>query len=741
MLTPVRFLNSSWKINLVLLLSSFSIYCFYFGDIFLQLNSLLSSNTLDSLKNYYTFVYHIQQDDELLHFAGMNFPYGEHIVYTDCQPMLSFLLRLLPFAHPYLIGILHALLFLSFIVSPLILFKIFGRLNIDRWSSFFISLGIALLAPQFVKINGGHYALAYGCIIPYAIYLLLTYLQTRALKTLVLIFLYNCFLFSLHPYLGFCGALFTFISLVVDAVLNRGKKLILQTTLQALFAGILPLVLFKFFMVLTDHHPNRPEEPFGAEVLVENLDSLLAPEFGPFQSLLESLFPNRTLHYEGHSYLGFAIIVLSCLSVPLVLIYFKKIKFQVAMSSIFIASLFLLFLAFGLHNKLFDLLHIQSLTFKQLRATSRFAWYFYYTLPLFVIPPLYHLAQSKWEPARFQRLSMLLSVLIFISNLTEAHYFFQKDQSSFWNCRNVFNPALLNQEEKLNLQRLHEQKSQAIVPLPVFHGGSEFYDKLGFNNSMLPAMLYSFHSGLPILSSLMSRTSIEETENSLSLLNSYRRHRAAVALLNGHSFFVLKTNDALLPDEERLTGHVHYVASNDSLQFGFIEQNDFLSSKKDSSVLVLPAGKNQMADSSAVVYIHHEDRKPFIPALVKDYEHLFKLDSNQITSGDYVLSIHYYFEKYTYRAVACDLIVTRDDAKSSEWFYILPVRYMSGFYPGYGVVERSIYLDRHYSYGFMLKGGSDLSYRVSDVLLRPKNLTVVVPQAKDTLLNNFPIAQ
>ena len=45
-------------------------------------------------------------DQQALVFNGMNFPFGEHVIYTDCQPILTFILRLLPFTHNYLIGII-----------------------------------------------------------------------------------------------------------------------------------------------------------------------------------------------------------------------------------------------------------------------------------------------------------------------------------------------------------------------------------------------------------------------------------------------------------------------------------------------------------------------------------------------------------------------------------------------------------------------------------------------------------
>src|SRR5437868_5534070 len=90
-----------------LFLAGMIIYLCYFPQVLLHPNQVMSNNQEDALKNYYTFVYHTTHDKEMLKFEGMNYPFGEHVVYTDCQPVLSFILRLLPFTHPYLVGILH----------------------------------------------------------------------------------------------------------------------------------------------------------------------------------------------------------------------------------------------------------------------------------------------------------------------------------------------------------------------------------------------------------------------------------------------------------------------------------------------------------------------------------------------------------------------------------------------------------------------------------------------------------
>ena len=97
----------------------------------------------------------------------MNYPFGEHVVYADCQPLLTVVLKPMTFAHSYLVGFLHFLIFASLIITPAIIYYIFRELETDSLASVFISLAISLLSPQFLKINAGHHGLAYTCIIPF----------------------------------------------------------------------------------------------------------------------------------------------------------------------------------------------------------------------------------------------------------------------------------------------------------------------------------------------------------------------------------------------------------------------------------------------------------------------------------------------------------------------------------------------------------------------------------------------
>jgi hypothetical protein len=203
---------------------------------------------------------------------------------------------------------------------------------------------------------------------------------------------------------------------------------------------------------------------------------------------------------------------------------------------------------------------------------------------------------------------------------------------------------------------------------------------------------------------------------------------------------VIKTKDALLPDENRLLRKVKLSGGNDTLQFGYITKKDLLARKTDEIAYFLDHQATHLPNSlKPFAFIPFEDRKPFNSSSLNDYEKIISLDSNTIHPGTYVVSFHYHYQEKTYRAVACDLIVTRANHKGSEWQYILPVRYLSGFYPGYGVFEYAIDLTAANTYEFILKGNYGGNYKISDFMLRPANTTIITSdRAKDSTFNNFP---
>src|SRR5688500_8721054 len=80
----------------------------------------------DGAKNYYTYLYHTLYGRGTW-FMGMNYPYGEHIVYADGQPFLSIPLSLLRgrvMVTPQLaLAVMHIAILLSFVLAIVFIYK------------------------------------------------------------------------------------------------------------------------------------------------------------------------------------------------------------------------------------------------------------------------------------------------------------------------------------------------------------------------------------------------------------------------------------------------------------------------------------------------------------------------------------------------------------------------------------------------------------------------------------------
>ncbi len=701
------------------------------------MNSVMCGTGRDFSNNYFGFAWHTVRDEGLIGFTGMNYPYGDHCVLSDTQPLLSAILKYLPFFHSQVIGILHLLMFGSFVITPLILFRFLQRMNISNYPAFCISLALVLLSPQMMRIHVGHFSLSYAFYVPLGLLLLQSYFRYTDLRHATYLSVYVFLLFAFHPYVGSGMAMFFLFSIFIFFILDRRLGSFGKALVHALTAGALPLLLFRIFMLLTDNHAGRPVMPSGHDKMITSPGSIFIPQEGAFKDIMTRIFPFDVPHWEGYCYLGIFMILCLFVCIPL-LVFMRKGKMNPLLVSLLISSLFMLALAFGVHNQCLSLFGIQSEFFSQLRATGRFSWYFYYVFPLFFFGNVLPFLAGKFEKRNSAVASGIVSLYL-IFNFAEASSHFAYYNSHFWNHRNLFNAELLNKEEKLQLKSIEKIKPQAILPLPFLHQGSEMYDRLGSTNSMALSFMFAFHSGIPVLGAVLPRPSIIEAENTIGLLNAYKGPGPVHKLLTKAPFFVIRTSDELMCDEERIDRVMKYESKNDSCRFGMISRERFLAPKIDSTIIRLTTNRNFYGDSLNYLMIFRENRKPFISSSMENYEKIYVLDSNKVSTGEYIVSLHYHYAERVFPAIACNLVVTENSPSGYKWGYNFPIRLMSGFYNGFGVVEYKINLNEKKTYEFIMAGAGTRTYRISDFMLRPSRTTIIYEAGNSAMINNFPV--
>ncbi|MFO0484061.1 MAG: hypothetical protein ACK51A_00195 [Sphingobacteriia bacterium] len=71
------------------LLATFVYLLIFGGTLFHPFEPMPFHKGGDGLKNMYAPVYHIDHGKSAFHFDGMLYPYGEHLIFTDGQPLIT----------------------------------------------------------------------------------------------------------------------------------------------------------------------------------------------------------------------------------------------------------------------------------------------------------------------------------------------------------------------------------------------------------------------------------------------------------------------------------------------------------------------------------------------------------------------------------------------------------------------------------------------------------------------------
>lgn len=148
-------------------------------------NDFIFGESPDGFKNYLTAAYHIERDLQATHYEGMNYPFGEHVLFTDNQPILSTFFQ---FIHQHVmdltgqsVGIYNTIQLLSWIAGAGVLFLFLFRLKLPAWYAVPASLGILFLSPQYNRFDG-HFGLSHTWIFPLLLLLLLRYEERGSME-------------------------------------------------------------------------------------------------------------------------------------------------------------------------------------------------------------------------------------------------------------------------------------------------------------------------------------------------------------------------------------------------------------------------------------------------------------------------------------------------------------------------------------------------------------------------------
>ena len=158
---------------LTLLISSLRLF-YFFGEALKKPNTTYFSAAGDGLQIYYATAYHALHDTSYFNQQSINYPYGENILLTACQPSVSNPIKMLaPVVDlsGYTTGITNLIMLLSVVLCSVFIFLILKHFNVNWIYASVTATCISFLSPQLHRM-GGHYTLTYQFAIPAFIYLL-----------------------------------------------------------------------------------------------------------------------------------------------------------------------------------------------------------------------------------------------------------------------------------------------------------------------------------------------------------------------------------------------------------------------------------------------------------------------------------------------------------------------------------------------------------------------------------------
>jgi hypothetical protein len=613
----------------------------FYGDIVWNLNTIFFTISGDGLQAYFTSIYHVKFDPSFWHFNGLNYPYGEQVFFTGCQPIITNTIKLIsPYCsiENYTLGILNAFMLFSIVISAIFLYLIFKYFRINNWWSVIFSVSIAFLAPQIDRF-GGHLSLTYVCAIPMVIYYLLKFSDALAWKYSIYIFLTILFFIGTHLYF----AVFYFFIISVFFIYLRiyKKHTILSLIKHISIQLFLPLTIFQISNKLIENVSDRPSRPWGyleSNSSIEGLIFMPGRFYSPIYDWIHPIYPP----WEGIAYLG---VTSSVVLVAMMLIFIWnllkrnwKFGFTILsdwkLNALFIAGIVSLIFSFGFP---FIIIGGEELLqyfgpVKQFRGIGRFTWIIYFVLNIITVFLVikYNERLVKWKQFTFTGLVAFLFVYdayCWTRGRCEmyANFLPEMTKSNFYSKQNWF-------------KKIDPKNYQAIIPMPYFHVGSE--NIWMEPESEIKKFVYPFalSTGLEITGVNMSRTSLTQTYKNLSLIlepNSSYEYLKDCSL---KPFLVVVEDSSLNQREKEFVLKSDFITKNNGYSFYKIlpeklisfQKNLFHIKKNEIQNLQLPFSRQGFKTNDSISNFYFENFSQKNSKYILDFTKNFNLQLHSI---------------------------------------------------------------------------------------------------------------
>ena len=461
----------------------------------------------DGVKNQFTFLHHIVYGQFPTHFSGSNAPYGDHIVFTDNQPLFAlpfwFINQILHLDWPVWLAVFKLLLLVDLVVGAALMQRILVRLGVAALPAAAGGALIVLGSPQLIRL-AFHYSLAYTWPYVLTLYLLLQARERPTTGQLLGIGLVVLLAGLLHLYhLAIAGLLVGGFWLVGWLHGRLHWREVLRAVVPTVVVPVVVLLLL--IKCGSTGAEFRPAHPWGLDSYNARWEGLLLPVKLPSGDALHRLVGIRRLSPETLLYVGFptALVLIGGLLAGLYLLARRRWaavgqpfgRERGVENRLLWTALLCVVFAMG-----FPLALLPSTSgeyvglLAQFRSLARFAFPAYYVLTALVLALLW-----RWA-SQGPRFAGVVAVMMAVWA---------------WEIYAQFGPKVELQAKPVPqfawLERVKSSDYDAILVLPYFAIGSENYSFDSQGRTQEIASWLSLKTGLPMVNFSLSRTRFDQS--------------------------------------------------------------------------------------------------------------------------------------------------------------------------------------------------------------------------------------
>ncbi len=526
--------HAFWGFWLVVLVA-FALLWLRHGEWLQDPNAFMFGESPDGFKNYMTTSWHVRHDSSYVHYGGMNYPYGEHVLFTDNQPILSAGMQWwsqhVEDLSGRTVGVVNVVQLLSLLFGAGVLFLLLHRLHLPMWYAGLAALGILFMSPQYGRFDG-HFGLSHTWVFPLLLLLLYRY-EVRSSRRYqsVQIGVLVWFAAQLHFYYLGLAALFLGLYMLFQLFKEPTFRNLRSRISHLVVMVLLPFVLLNIWIHWADYSPDRPANPYGFTTYIGYWEGVFLPyeQFPIYQWVDRNIIAIRRVDGETQTYIGLVALGFFLWTLRRRFRLFDPAWDEMAhhrvqkryLAGIFSAALLLLLFSCGFPFAIKGMEWMVNLfgPLRQFRGLGRFTWAFYYIINILAFYVLWHksLYFKGFQGARFAWFRWVILLLPLVLLGYEA-VVFQKIKKLTLR-ENLAKREVFAKDPKHWLNQVDFSQFQGLLPLPYYHVGSENiwldYDFRHYTKVQGTAL----HTGIPDMGVNMSRTSVGEMVKSVQLVN------------------------------------------------------------------------------------------------------------------------------------------------------------------------------------------------------------------------------